>query len=133
MKGSGLSLPRPVSIAARAGLEEFPEEALDELVNGVVEDAFTGEETSLYDRLSDAVYAGLIGATIGATAGGVRGIYDTVTGKTTRATQQAIREIETKLSDRVAADLQAKGSPITAGVVKTILEASEGEGRYQYP
>tara|TARA_R100000388_G_scaffold9603_1_gene8424 strand:- start:893 stop:16036 length:15144 start_codon:yes stop_codon:yes gene_type:complete len=135
LKGLGVAqrIPGPLKTGVRAGLEEFPEEALDQFVNGIVQDAFTGQDTSLFQRLKDSFYAGAIGGILGSSAGTVRGIYDKVSGKATRATQQTIREMETKLSDRVAAELQESGSPITADVVRTILEASSGRKTIPVP
>jgi len=135
LKGLGVAqrIPGALKTGVRAGLEEFPEEALDQFVNGIVQDAFTGQDTSLFQRLKDSFYAGAIGGVLGLSAGTVRGIYDKVSGKATRATQQTIREMETKLSDRVAAELQESGSPITADVVRTILEASSGRKTIPVP
>ena len=103
----------------KGALGEFPEEALDQLANGFVEDAATGRETPLLERMNQAFMAGLQGAILG--AGMPAATY--VAGAT-NANQRLREEAPRVMADfrtQLTTKLNETGSPITEQVVGNLL------------
>ena len=115
-----------VAGGVKMGVEEFPEEALDQFVSGIIETSFTGEDKPLFDRMAEAMHAGLVGLAIGGGLGGIKATGNQFSKGSQRATQLAQRQIETDFVNKVTSDLRNSGSPITADIVDAIMRKSSG-------
>lgn len=106
----------------RAGTEEFVEEALDEFINQFIVDASLDRETPLIDKISGAMYAGLLGGIIGQGAAGARSIIN-------KNNREAASIFMAQEEDALINALRESGSPLTANVLSKIDRSllSEGE------
>jgi hypothetical protein len=115
-----------VAGGVKMGVEEFPEEMLDQFVSGIIETSFTGEDKPLFDRMAEALHAGVVGLAIGGGLGAVKSTSNQFSKGSQRATQLAQRQIETDYVSKVTGDLRKSGSPITADIVDAIMRKSSG-------
>ena len=97
--------------------DEAIEEGLDEFINGFVTDAVLSENTPMLDRMSQSLYAGMLGGVMGAGAPAIRKVAEKVRpNKFNRAAQAA--KLARDFDEQVAQELENTGSPLTADAVR---------------
>ena len=99
----------------KGGAEEFVEEAIDDFVNAFIVDAAIDADTPMIEKVSGALYSGLIGGIIGSGATTVRAISDSRQSITTGQLAEFQFEEETRLVET----LKAKEAPLTAALVES--------------
>mgnify|MGYP003142888559 CR=1 FL=1 len=105
----------------RAGTEEFVEEALDEFINQFIVDASLDRETPLIDKISGAMYAGLLGGIIGQGAAGARSIIN-------KNNREAASIFMAQEEDALINALRESGSPLTANVLSNVSSSQLTQG-----
>ena len=105
----------------RAGTEEFVEEALDEFVNQTIVDASLDRDTPFIDKISGAMYAGLLGGIIGQGAVGARSILN-------KNSREASSIFMAQEEDALINALRESGSPLTANVLSNVRSSQLTQG-----
>ena len=98
----------------KAGTEEFVEEAIDEFVNSFIVDAALDQNTPMIEKISGALYAGLIGGIIGQGASAARAIKD----RRDSAVVGQLAEFQKQEETKIIKALRENDSPITAALVE---------------
>ena len=102
----------------KSGTEEFFEEGIDEFVNSFIVDAALNEDTPMIDRVTGAMYAGLVGGIIGQGAAGVRSIAD----KHGAFARGEIENLRLSEEEKLISFLEDNNSPLTAGQMRRITQ-----------
>ena len=102
----------------KSGTEEFFEEGIDEFVNSFIVDAALNEDTPMIDRVTGAMYAGLVGGIIGQGAAGVRSIAD----KHGAFARGEIENLRLSEEQKLISFLEDNNSPLTAGQMRRITQ-----------
>ena len=103
----------------QSGTQEFFEEGVDEFVNSFIVDAALNEDTPMIDRVTGAMYAGLVGGIIGQGAAGVRSIAEKQ-GAFSKGQLEMVRQDE---EQKLIQFLKDNNSPLTAEVMERITLA----------
>jgi len=103
----------------QSGTQEFFEEGVDEFVNSFIVDAALNEDTPMIDRVTGAMYAGLVGGIIGQGAAGVRSIAEKQ-GAFSKGQLEMVRQDE---EQQLIKFLKDNNSPLTAEVMERITLA----------
>tara|TARA_R100000231_G_scaffold17882_1_gene18398 strand:+ start:2757 stop:14507 length:11751 start_codon:yes stop_codon:yes gene_type:complete len=103
----------------QSGTQEFFEEGVDEFVNSFIVDAALNEDTPMIDRVTGAMYAGLVGGIIGQGAAGVRSIAEKQ-GAFSKGQLEMVRQDE---EQQLIKFLKDNNSPLTAKVMEEITLA----------
>jgi len=109
---------------AKGAIDEGLEEGIDQLVNSYIEDVALDQTTPLIDRWKQVVHAGMVGGVLGAGVPAVQAGASRVGVTPMDRVEQAARLREEYYED-VAANLQESGSPISAEVVKNVIDQSK--------
>jgi hypothetical protein len=101
--------------------DEAVEEGLDQFFNSFVEDAALDQDTPMFERLSQAYHAAVLGGIMGAGAP----VVQKVGGMTQRRRGITYSEVDKMVSDvaqNATENLKASGSPVTAAVLERIFK-----------